>query len=449
MSLLFGTDGIRGPVFTPPLVPDDLWKIGLAIGTALKGAFGSALLGMDTRNSGPFIKQALSTGLLCAGVKLIDVGVLSTPALAYLGSQKDVDFSLMISASHNLFYDNGIKLFGHGGKKLSTPQEQLIEQTFLNLPPLTCLENLTNITQDPHALGSYKSYLLSIFSDLDLSGLKLAIDCAHGALSDYAASLFEAFGAEVFCTAHHPDGTNINDKVGAMHPEALQTLVKNTQADLGFTFDGDGDRVLTVLEDGTLLEGDQMLCLLALAWQEEGRLAPSRVVSTLMANHRLKTTLQAHGISLKQTQVGDKHVAQALEETEALLGGESSGHMILKPFMETGDGLMVALELLRIHRQRRPLKKAFTPCPQILKNVRVHHKKILESEPWLRFFSETIAPYGEQLFALIRPSGTEPLIRIMLQGEDGFLLQELAEVLAQKLHQLDASSPLLQKTAQK
>ncbi len=437
MSTFFGTDGVRGPVFQGLLTPASLARLGLSLGHALKTCHGQVVVGMDTRVSGPLVKSALASGLMAAGMHVMDVGVVSTPCVAFLAQKLDVDCAVMISASHNSYQDNGIKVFGAGGSKLDPAQEKAIEALFHG-PLDFCLPNqVGQTTIRPDAVQLYTQHLLSLYRGLNLSGLTIALDCAHGSLSAHGADVFKALGARVHLMGHEPDGVNINAGVGATHPEALQQFMKTHQSDVGFAFDGDGDRVMTFLSEGTLLDGDQMLAILAQAWQQEVKLDPPCVVSTVMANHQLKALLHEKGVALHQSAVGDKYVVQAMEETGALLGGESSGHMILGPLAATGDGLLTALELLRIHTQVKSLAQAFRPCPQILHNVRVTHKQVLNMPEWSDFYQAQMVSYDAHLSCLIRASGTEALVRIMLQGKDVDLLHRVAHVFAGKIKELD------------
>ena len=441
MSRLFGTDGIRGPVFQGLLTPESLTHLGLALGHALGGPHHRALVGMDTRISGPCLKSALAGGLLSAGIDLVDVGVTSTPCVAFLSGELAVDFSLMISASHNPFQDNGLKLFGPKGAKLLRTQEQEIE-ILVSQPMNYCApEALGTLYADSAPLTRYTDYLLKSYRGLNLSGLTVALDCAHGSLWSFAAQIFEALGARVLQIGHEPNGININEGVGATHPEALQAFMAKHPADMGFAFDGDGDRVMAFLADGTLLDGDQILAIIAQSWSAEGKLTPQAVVGTVMANHSFKTTLHNGKIDFTPTQVGDKYVVEAMESSGALLGGESSGHIILKPLSATGDGLLTALELVRIHRQVKPLALAFTPCPQILHSVKVQHKDLLNSAQWSRYYQTKMSTLGDDVTCLIRASGTEACIRIMLQGEKLSQLEDLATEFAQKIKECDDATP--------
>lgn len=438
--VLFGTDGIRGPVAQGILVPHHLAQLGVAIGQTL-GRGKTLVVGSDTRLSCAMIKHNLAGGLTFMGAHVIDAGVLSTPALAFTAKKMGADLGVMISASHNPACDNGIKLFGPDGRKIPDTTERQIEHFFASLPSLEknegpsaeTFEHFGQFTQNHELVRLYIDHLYQHYRHLDFSSLTLVLDLANGALSAYAADVFTFFGAKVHCIGNIPNGLNINEKGGATHPDALSQAVVAQKADLGFTFDGDGDRVLMALPSGELLDGDQILALIAQSWQQHGHLKPAHVISTVMANRGLQTFLRDLNITCDKAAVGDRWVAQKMLETGAPLGGESSGHIILGPLTTTGDGLMVALEVLNaIIMSPDALSRPFEESPQVLRSVRVD-KSVLTHPAWVAYLDQFDKRWGDQVTTLIRPSGTEPLVRVMLQGENHDLIHQLCEGLCQTL----------------
>lgn len=425
---LFGTDGIRGPANQGNMTAETCLKVAMA--TALQFRRGAhrhtAVIGKDTRLSGYLIEPALTAGLISMGMDVVLLGPVPTPAVAMLTRSLRADVGLMISASHNPFRDNGIKLFGPDGFKLSDAVEQAIEarldQPFD--PDLTPPEGLGRATRLDDAAGRYIEQVKATFPKaLRLEGLKIVVDCAHGAAYKVAPRILWELGAEVVPIGAQPDGLNINRDCGATHPEALQEAVRAHKADLGIALDGDADRLIVVDETGAVVDGDQLLALIATSWQARGALCGGGVVATVMSNLGLERYLDAHGLALERTAVGDRHVVERMRELGWNLGGESSGHLILSDHATTGDGLVAALQVLaeRVRHKNVPasvLCQRFAPVPQVLRNLPykpgINPLARPEVEATLAMLAQEL---GERGRILVRPSGTEPLIRIMVEAD--------------------------------
>lgn len=436
----FGTDGIRGTVGEAPITADFMLKLGWATGRVLTRESGHAkvLIGKDTRISGYMFESALEAGLSAAGVDAILLGPMPTPGIAYLTRTFRADAGIVISASHNPFEDNGIKFFSAKGTKLADEVEERIE-AMIDEPLFTVAPSaLGKARRVEDADGRYIEYCKSTIPDrVSLHGLRMVIDCAHGATYHIAPSVLQELGAEVSVIGASPDGLNINDNVGSTHPEALREAVLEQGADLGIAFDGDGDRVMMVDADGRLLDGDDMLYLIARARHLRGELGGG-VVGTVMSNLGLALALESLGIPFERAKVGDRHVIERLEANGWQLGGESSGHIVCGHIQTTGDGIVSALQVLAVMvREGLPLSKLLNgleKAPQTLVNVRLTQgtdAKALMAAPQI---SQAVAELEEELGSegrvLLRASGTEPLIRVMVEGRPHLDVDGLAQRLA-------------------
>ena len=434
---LFGTDGIRGTANSEPMTAETALKVAMAAGQQFtRGPHRHlVVIGKDTRLSGYMLEPALTAGFISVGMDVVLVGPLPTPAVAMLTRSLRADLGVVISASHNPYQDNGIKLFGPDGYKLSDDVERDIErrmaQAAATLPPP---EKLGRARRLDDALGRYIEFVKGSFPrPLRLEGLKIVIDCANGAAYKAAPTVLWELGAEVVPIGVEPDGFNINRGLGAIETAALERAVVAEKANLGIALDGDADRVVMIDEKGERLDGDQLMALVARTWHAGGRLKGGGVVATVMSNLGLERYLAGLGLRLVRVQVGDRYVVEAMREGGYNVGGEQSGHIILADYATTGDGLIAALQVLAaIVEERRPASEAvrlFTPLPQLLKNVRFNGTAPLEQEEVQRAIraAETILGAGGRL--LIRKSGTEPVIRVMAEGEDEALVgRAVAEV---------------------
>lgn len=437
----FGTDGIRGRVGEAPITPDFMLKLGWAAGQAFKrdGQRNSVLIGKDTRLSGYMFESALESGLSAAGVDVKLLGPMPTPAIAYLTRTFRASAGIVISASHNPHHDNGIKFFSAAGTKLDDALEAKIEY-WLNRPiEVVDSADLGKAFRVDDAPGRYVEFCKStVPNEFSLEGMKIVLDCAHGATYHVAPKVFSELGAKVSVIGADPDGLNINLNVGSTHMEALKAEVKARQADLGIAFDGDGDRVLMVDRDGTEVDGDELLFVIAAQRHAAGKLKGG-VVGTLMTNLGVELAFQDKGIPFERVNVGDRYVMERLLLNDWLLGGEGSGHLVMRDCTSTGDGIVSALQvLLAAWRSGKPLgelRSAMTKLPQIMVNVRVDKR----FDPLSRAIVASAAEAAEARLGatgriLLRASGTEPLIRVMAEGEDEALItrvaNELAEVVA-------------------
>jgi len=443
----FGTDGIRGTVGESPITPDFMMRLGYAAGKVLASGAGLAagqhagvLIGKDTRISGYMLESALQAGLSAAGVDVYLAGPMPTPAVAYLTRALRLSAGIVISASHNPFEDNGIKFFSAYGNKLPDAVEKSIEEQ-LELPIDTMPSvKLGKARRIDDAGGRYIEFCKSTFpTELDLRGMKLVIDCAHGATYHVAGEVFHELGAEVELIGNQPDGLNINHECGAVHPRALIDAVTSNCADLGIGFDGDGDRVVMVDGEGTTYDGDQLLYVIA-AYRHQAQILKGGVVGTLMTNLGMEQALSVLGIPFMRAAVGDRYVLEKLLENEWQLGGENSGHIICLDRHTTGDGIVSALQALHAVRALgRPLSELARPAtlyPQVLVNVKVARQfdyganSLVTSA--LRDAEQSLAGNGR---VLLRASGTEPVIRVMVEGVDDALIRDLASQLADTVAQ--------------
>ena len=430
----FGTDGIRGRTNEPPMTAELAMRVGQAAGAHfMRGDHRHrVVIGKDTRLSGYMMESALVAGFTSVGMDVIQVGPLPTPAVAMLTKAMRADIGVMISASHNPYQDNGIKLFGPDGFKLSDTDEAAIEAMLDKPPRLAAAEGIGRAQRIEDARGRYIHAVKSSFPEhLRLDGLRIVVDCAHGAAYVVAPMALWELGADLITIGVKPDGTNVNDGVGSTAPEALQKKVLETRADIGIALDGDADRLIVVDERGRIVDGDQIMALIATSWQRRGLLKGDGIVATVMSNLGLERYLSAAGLTLFRTAVGDRYVLEAMRRDGFNVGGEQSGHLILSDYATTGDGLMAALQVLaELVVSRKPaseLLRCFEPLPQKLQNVRFKAGAPLETEG----VKVAIAAAESQLAGtgrlVIRKSGTEPLIRVMAEGEDPRLVQQVVD----------------------
>ncbi len=439
----FGTDGIRGRVGDAPITPDFMMRLGYAAGRVLtsiesnlaKGAHPAVLIGKDTRISGYMLEAALEAGLSAAGVDILLTGPMPTPAVAYLTRALRAQAGIVISASHNPFYDNGIKFFSSLGTKLPDNIEHAIEAELEK--PMQVMESskLGKARRIGDAAGRYVEFCKSTFpNNLDLRGLKIVLDCAHGATYHVAPPVFHELGAEVITIGNKPDGLNINEQVGSTHPEALRKAVLEHQADLGIAFDGDGDRVMMVDSNGQLLDGDQLLYIITLARHNNATLQGG-VVGTLMTNLALEHKFAALNIPFVRAQVGDRYVLEQINQNGWQLGGENSGHILVLDKHSSGDGIIAALQVLQaLVESKKTLAQMtadLTLYPQVLINVKTAQKIDLANHVQIQASvhaaEKELAGRGR---ILLRASGTEPLIRVMVEGENQLQVQTLAQNIA-------------------
>jgi phosphoglucosamine mutase len=436
---LFGTDGIRGKANQAPMDAATALRLGQAAGQYFnRGTHRHrVVIGKDTRLSGYMLEPALTAGFVGAGMDVVLVGPMPTPAIALLTRSLRADLGVMVSASHNPFEDNGIKLFGPDGLKLSDAQEAEIEALMAGdlSGSQVAPARLGRASRLEDAPGRYIEAAKQSFPRrLTLEGLRIVVDCAHGAAYRVAPTVLWELGAEVVSLGVAPDGFNINQGVGSTAPGQLATLVRERRADIGIALDGDADRLVLVDEAGTLIDGDQILALIAGSWQAESRLRGGAVVATVMSNMGLERHLRAIGLDLLRTAVGDRYVGERMRDAGCNLGGEQSGHVIMADFATTGDGLIAALQVLSVLVQEgRPASEVcrrFTPLPQRLVNVRFAGASPLKDAGVQREIAAFEERLGSRGRILIRASGTEPLIRVMAEAEDEALVTETVESLA-------------------
>ena len=437
----FGTDGVRGRVGDAPITPEFMLRLGHAAGQVFKhrdiGRKPTVLIGKDTRVSGYMIEAALEAGFTSAGVNVQLTGPVPTAAVAYLTRALRLSAGVVISASHNPYYDNGIKFFSAEGSKLPDAVELEIESLLEG--PLTCApsESIGRAKRIDDAAGRYIEFCKSTFpNELNLKGLKIVVDCAHGAAYEIAPHVFHELGAEVVATGASPDGFNINEGVGATHPAALQVAVRTQRADLGIAFDGDADRLLMIDAEGRLYNGDELLYVVVRDGVEQGK--RSGVVGTLMTNLAIENALGDIGVSFARAKVGDRYVLEMLIANGWLWGGESSGHLLCLDKHTTGDGIVSALQVLsamrRSERSLAELTAAVRLYPQRLINVKIAKGFDWESyQPLVDARESVTADLGSSGRILIRPSGTEPLLRVMVEAESEDLAGKAAERLAASL----------------
>ncbi|MEV8024912.1 phosphoglucosamine mutase [Microbacterium sp. NPDC080220] len=441
---LFGTDGVRG-LANGPLTADLALTLAQATAVVLgqgriaearrrSGRRLTAVVARDPRVSGHFLSAAVAAGLASSGVDVLDAGVLPTPAAAFLVGDIDADFGVMISASHNPAPDNGIKIFARGGVKLPDVVEQRIEEAMAGPKLAPTGGAVGRISRFADAEDRYVVHLLASLRT-SLRGLHVVLDCANGAASGVSPETFRDAGAKVTVIGADPDGLNINEGVGSTHLDVLTAEVLRTGADLGIAHDGDADRCLAVDADGRIIDGDQIMAILAVSMKERGLLRDDTLVATVMSNLGLHRAMAAHGIHLETTAVGDRYVLERMNEGGFSLGGEQSGHVIMSDYATTGDGLLTGLHLAaEVARQRKPLSelaKVMTVFPQVLINVKGVERSRATDADVLSAVAEVEAELGDSGRVLLRPSGTEPLVRVMVEAASEADAQRVAEQLAE------------------
>lgn len=435
MRVLFGTDGIRAKAGQYPLDGPTMYALGEALAHRLKPAAATPriLLGMDTRESGPDIARSLSAGIAAGGGEAILVGVIPTPGIAYLCRTTDAVASISISASHNPFEDNGVKIFGHDGMKLPDSVEEEIEDELRALRREDVVIPEAAIAENVDLIEAYERFLLEGVPPSALRGRKVVLDTGHGAASRIAPEVFRRAGAEVVVIHDAPNGRNINDGAGALHPEKLAQMVVEQGADYGVAFDGDADRAIFADDAGKIRDGDEIIYLWAKHLRERNELRGGCVVTTVMSNFGFEKQLQADGIELCRAQVGDKYVLELMLERDALLGGEQSGHIIDRSVHTTGDGIHTALvfgHILAETGSQFSELKTFEPMPQLLLNQKVASKPKLETLPrYQDAAAKATTDLGGRGRILVRYSGTENLVRVMVEGEDASQIRRIAEEL--------------------
>ena len=434
----FGTDGIRARTNVEPLTPDTIMRVGMAAGARfLRGDHRHrVLIGKDTRLSGYMVESALVAGFTAVGMDVIQVGPMPTPAIAMLTRSMRADLGVMISASHNPFFDNGLKFFGPDGFKLSNADEAEIERLLDHPPALARSEDIGRARRYDDARGRYIHQVKATFpADLRLDGLKLVIDCANGAAYQTAPSALWELGAEIVTVGVDPNGTNINADCGSTAPLACQETVVASGADLGLALDGDADRLIVIDDRGEIVDGDQLMALIGTEWARSGQLRGDGVVATVMSNLGLERYLEGVGLALERTAVGDRYVLERMLAGGFNVGGEQSGHMILSDFGTTGDGLAAALQILaalvRSGRPAHELLAVFEPVPQRLRSVRYQAAAPLEDEGVKAAIAEAEARLAGRGRLLIRRSGTEPLVRVMAEGDREDEVAELVEAVCE------------------
>ncbi|MEQ8444888.1 MAG: phosphoglucosamine mutase [Pelagibacterium sp.] len=435
----FGTDGIRGLANGPKLTPELALKVGMATGLAFtRGDYAHrVVIGKDTRRSGYMIENALTAGFTAVGMDVLLLGPMPTPAVAMLTRSLRADVGVMISASHNPFDDNGIKLFKPDGYKLSDSFEAEIENLIDSdlTPRLARGTRVGRARRVDEARTRYVEYAKrTLPRDMDFTGLRVVVDCANGAAYKTAPEVLWELGAEVISIGISPDGYNINEGCGSTAPGALIEKVRELRADIGIALDGDADRVLIVDEKGNMVDGDQVMAVIGTSWHQRGQLVGGGIVATVMSNLGLQRYLEAQGLLLERTKVGDRYVLEAMRGKGFNVGGEQSGHIILSDFTTTGDGLVAALQLLSVVKQEgKPVSEVchrFDPVPQLLQNVRYKRGKPLDDKSVRALIADAEIRLGETGRLIIRESGTEPVIRVMGEGDDAALVSQVVNEIA-------------------
>jgi phosphoglucosamine mutase len=445
MDRLFGTDGIRGIANVSPMTADLAMKVGIGAAYVFKNHHRrpKIIIGKDTRLSGYMIEYALTAGICSMGVDVLLVGPLPTPGIAFITTSMRADAGIVISASHNPYEYNGIKIFAADGYKLPDETEKYLEDLILSgeidrLPRPSAAE-IGGARRIDDALGRYIVYLKTSFPrSLSMEGLRLVIDCAHGAAYRVAPRVFEELGAQVILTGDRPDGKNINQACGSLHPGQMADLVRLHGADAGFALDGDADRVLFADETGEVLDGDQLMAVCATHFLKHNILKEKTLVATIMSNLGLEVALHRQGGKMIRTPVGDRYVVERMREGDYNLGGEQSGHMIFLDYSTTGDGILSAIQVLSVMlREEKPLselKRIMEHYPQRLINVPVQQRRSLEAIPELVALKESLEKQlGSEGRLLIRPSGTEPVMRVMVEGVDAALTEAIAQEMASSI----------------
>lgn len=432
MSRLFGTDGVRGRA-NATLTPE----LAMALSSAAVEVLGQSgsprphvVVGRDPRASGEMLESAVCAGLSSAGADVTVFGILPTPAVAHLTKATGADFGVMISASHNPMPDNGIKFFAFGGRKLPDATEDAIAQAMEDVRPRPQGENIGRVVRDDTGVAQYVSHLVEA-TPVSLQGLKVAVDTANGAAWRAAPDALARAGADVVAIHHEPDGLNINDNCGSTHMDDLRETVLSTGADVGIGLDGDADRCLAVDSSGSFVDGDAIMAILAHAMNQSGDLASSTLVTTVMSNLGLHQAMAKAGIAIETTAVGDRYVLERLMSDNFSLGGEQSGHLVMPAFATTGDGTLTALQLLscmvRSGQTLAELASIFTAAPQVLINVTVTDKTVINSPLVRSRVTEWEEKLGSEGRILLRPSGTEPLVRVMVEATEVARAQQIAD----------------------
>ena len=433
----FGTDGIRGRANTFPMTAEVAYRVGMAAGKMFMSETDRrhlVVIGKDTRLSGYMIEPALVAGFTSVGMDVRLFGPLPTPGVAMMTRSMRADLGVMISASHNAFADNGIKLFGPDGYKLSDAIEMQIEDLLEKDigPQLAAADEIGRAKRVDGVQDRYIEFAKrTLPRDITLNGLRVAIDCANGAAYKVAPAVLWELGAEVVSLGVEPNGTNINLSCGSMHPEALVKKVHEVRADIGIALDGDADRVIVVDEKGNVVDGDQLMALIGETWAHDGTLRGKGIVATIMSNLGLERFMSDRGLTLARTKVGDRYVVEHMREHDFNVGGEQSGHIVLSDFGTTGDGLVAALQVLaavrRMDKTVSEVCRRFEPVPQLLKNVRFSGGRPLEDKHVKQAIAEAESELSSRGRLVIRPSGTEPLIRVMAEGDDRGQLERIVD----------------------
>ncbi len=445
MRKLFGTDGIRGKANVEPMTSELALHLGRAAAYVLHRGKDRPiiLIGKDPRISSDMLEAALSSGITSAGADCLKVGMLPTPGISYLTRALEADAGIVISASHNPFDDNGIKFFGPDGFKLSDQTEEEIENALqtntdsIIHPTGIYIGRMIEITD---ASSRYQKFLQQSVDDMDLSGMSIIADCAHGATSFIATQLFSQMGARVITLNNEPDGTNINLNCGSLYPEMIGEIIKEQRADIGFCFDGDGDRIIVVDENGQVIDGDFIIMACAKHMKETKRLKNDTVVVTIMSNIGFHIACKEAGITVRETGVGDRYVSEEMIASGSNLGGEQSGHIIFSDYHTSGDGMLTALQVLKLLKETKQpassLRKVMRKFPQVLLNVPVQAKPPLEDMPEIqKAIHDTANILKDSGRVLVRYSGTEMKCRVMIEGEDYEQITELAQKIAQKIEE--------------
>ncbi len=436
MRKFFGTDGIRGLTNRVPMTAEVAMRVGMAAGAHfLRGTHKHrVVIGKDTRLSGYMLENALVAGFTSVGMDVVQVGPMPTPAIAMLTRSMRADLGVMISASHNPFHDNGIKLFGPDGYKLSDADEAQIERLLATEPKLAEPAQIGRAKRIDDARGRYiHAVKQSLPESVRLDGLKIVLDCANGAAYNSAPTVFWELGADVVAVGVTPNGLNINDKCGSTAPGLLQETVVASGADIGIALDGDADRLIVVDEAGTIVDGDQIMALIGASWARQGKLKGGGVVATVMSNLGLERFLEGQGLTLERTKVGDRYVLERMKSGGFNVGGEQSGHMILSDHATTGDGTLAALqvlaELVASGKPASELLHQFDAVPQLLKNVRFAGGAPLDDAAVKAAIAEGEAELAGRGRLVIRASGTEPLIRVMAEGDDAAQVERVVDMI--------------------
>lgn len=432
----FGTDGVRGKANSYPMRADTVLKIGMAAGALYRRGKHRhrVVIGKDTRLSGYMVEQALTAGFLSTGMDVFLFGPVPTPAVAMLTRSMRADLGVMLSASHNPYHDNGIKIFGPDGYKLTDDQEDEIQKLVLDPDniPLAASENIGRAKRIEDAQARYIEFVKSSFpKDLTLDGLRIVVDCANGAAYQVAPTALWELGAEVIAIGVEPNGFNINDECGSTHPQKVAAQVREMRADIGISLDGDADRCILVDQEGNVIDGDQVMALIATSWYKKGQLRGGGLVATIMSNLGLERLMASHDLTLERTRVGDRYVVERMRSGGFNVGGEQSGHVVLSDFNTTGDGLVAALQVLAVLVKNggsvSDICRMFEPVPQVLKNVRYASRSPLEHDAVKKAIAAAEQKLGNSGRLVIRKSGTEPLIRVMAEGDNADLVTSVVD----------------------